>query len=77
MPTLFRLLTVIGLAVAAVYGSMFAVATLVKPEPREIVEAVALPQTSDLRTGRSAAETLNSQARALVTPEPRRHRRDH
>ncbi len=66
MPTLFRLLTVTGLAVALVYGAMFALAGSVRPQQREIVEAVAMPQSVELRTGRSAAETLNNQAAALV-----------
>ena len=73
MPTLFRLLTVIGIVVGAVYGAMFAIVTLVQPQPREIVQAVALPQTADLRTGRSAADTLNNQAAALVHHDDRRH----
>ena len=71
MPTLFRLLTVIGIAVGLAYGAMFAVVTLVTPQPREIVQAVALPQSSELRTGRSAAAMLDSQASALVH-RPRR-----
>ena len=74
MPTLFRLLTVIGVAVGIVYGAMLAVVTFVAPQPREIVQAVALPQASDVRTGRSAAETLDSQAAALVHRDRRRDR---
>ena len=74
MPTLFRLLTVIGIAVGLVYGAMFAIVALVTPQPHEIVEAVALPQKSELRTGRSAAETLDSQAAALVHRDRRRDR---
>ena len=76
MPTLFRLITVVGLAVALVYGAMFAIVTVFKPHPREIVVAVALPQAAaaDLRMGRSAAETLNTQAAALVRHS---HRRAH
>ena len=66
MPTLFRLLTVIGVVAALAYGAMFALANAVRPQQREIVEAVAMPQNVDLHTGRSAAETLNSQAAALV-----------
>ena len=67
MPTLFRLVFVVGSAVAIVYGAMLAVVTLVTPQPRVIVEAVALPRNvTDLKTGRSAAQTLDSQAAALV-----------
>ena len=67
MPTLFRLVFVVGVFFAIVYGAMFAIVTLVQPKPHEIVEAVALPQrVTDLRTGRSAAQTLDSQAAALV-----------
>lgn len=74
MPTLFRLLTVVGIAVAVAYGAMFAVVTAFRPQPRQIVEAVALPQSADVRVGRSAAEELTSQASALVHHAHRRHR---
>ena len=75
MPTLFRLVFVVGAAIAIAYGSMLAVVTLVQPQPREIQEAIALPQrATDLRTGRSAAETLDSQAAALVRHDTRRRR---
>ena len=74
MPTLFRLVFVVGAFVAVVYGAMFATVTLVKPQPHEIMEAVALPQrATDLRTGRSAAHTLDSQAAALVHHDRGRH----
>ncbi len=67
MPTLFRLVFVLGAVFAAGYGALFLVANIVHPQPRLIVEAVALPQSAtELRTGRSAAEQLNSQASALV-----------
>jgi hypothetical protein len=36
MPSLLRLLTVLGIIVAIVYGVMFALATFVTPKPREI-----------------------------------------
>ncbi|MDJ1157421.1 histidine kinase [Chelatococcus sp. SYSU_G07232] len=41
MPTLFRFLVIIGLVAGAVYAAMFALATFVEPEPREIT--VTLP----------------------------------
>lgn len=41
MPTLFRLLAVIGLVVAVVYGALYALATFVEPETRDLVEPVA------------------------------------
>lgn len=44
MPTLFRLLFVIGLIVALAYGAMIALVTFVKPQPREITQTVALPK---------------------------------
>ena len=67
MPTLFRLVFVLGVLFAAGYGALYAVATLVKPQERTIVEAVALPQSvTQVHTGRSVAEVLNHQASALV-----------
>jgi hypothetical protein len=36
MPSLLRLLTVLGIIIAIVYGAMFALATFVAPKPREI-----------------------------------------
>ncbi len=71
MPTLFRLVFVLGLVFAAGYGALFATANLIHPQSRLIVEAIALPQSAaEVRTGRSVAETLNDQASALV-----RHKR--
>jgi hypothetical protein len=75
MPTLFRLLCFVGAVVAVAYGAMFAMVELVRPQPRAIQTAVALPAGIDTHTGRSAAEagpghsvaaTLNAQADALV-----------
>ena len=66
MPTLFRLITVIAAAVALTYGAMLALVVSVQPQQREIVEAANLPAGVELRTGRSVAATLNSQAAALV-----------
>ena len=43
MPTLIRFLVVVALIGGLVYAGMFALATLVKPEPREIT--VTLPNT--------------------------------
>ena len=67
MPTLFRLVFFFGVVFAAGYGALLAVANLVHPQPRLIVEAVALPQSAtEVRTGRSVVEVLNNQASALV-----------
>ena len=66
MPTLVRFLTTIGILFALGYGALYAVATFLTPEPREIVQAVAMPQDANLKTGRSAATALDSQARRLA-----------
>lgn len=42
MPTLFRFLAVVGIIVGMVYAGIVALATLVKPQPREIT--VTVPQ---------------------------------
>jgi hypothetical protein len=42
MPSLFRLLVVLGLLGGVAYGAIFALATLVEPKPREIT--VTIPQ---------------------------------
>jgi hypothetical protein len=42
MPSLFRLLVVLGLLSGFAYGAIFALATLVQPKPREIT--VTIPQ---------------------------------
>lgn len=42
MPSLFRLLVVLGLLSGFAYGSIFALATLVQPKQREIT--VTIPQ---------------------------------
>jgi hypothetical protein len=42
MPSLFRLLVVLGLLGGFAYGAIFALATLVEPKPREIT--VTIPQ---------------------------------
>ena len=71
MPTLFRLLVVLGFVFATGYGALYGIANLVQPQPRMIVEAVALPESAtEVNTGRSVAEVLNHQASALV-----RHRK--
>jgi hypothetical protein len=36
MPTLFRLLVIIGVIVGVIYGAMFALATFVKPNVAEL-----------------------------------------
>lgn len=43
MPTLFRLLFVVGLIAALAYGAMVAMVTFVHPEPHEITQTVRLP----------------------------------
>jgi hypothetical protein len=42
MPSLIRLLVVLGLLSGFAYGAVFALATLVQPKPREI--SVTIPQ---------------------------------
>ena len=44
MPTLFRLLFVLGLFAAIAYGGMVALATFGEPPPREISQPVDLPK---------------------------------
>ena len=44
MPTLFRLLFVVGLLVGLGYGAMLALVTFVHPEPHEITQTIRLPQ---------------------------------
>ena len=44
MPTLFRLLFVVGLIVALVYGAMLAMVTFIHPQQREISQPVTLPK---------------------------------
>ena len=43
MPTLLRLLFVIGVALALGYGAMFAMVSYLEPHPREISQPVDLP----------------------------------
>lgn len=43
VPTLFRLLLVIGLLVALVWGTMLAMVTYMTPQPRSIEQSVPLP----------------------------------
>jgi hypothetical protein len=40
MPSLIKLLAVVGVIAALGYGAMFALATLVDPKPREMVVTV-------------------------------------
>lgn len=40
MPTLFKFLTFVAVLGGIVFGGMVALVTLVKPEPREMVEIV-------------------------------------
>jgi hypothetical protein len=44
VPTLFRLLFIIGLVVALAYGAMIAIVTFVQPVQREITQSVPLPK---------------------------------
>jgi hypothetical protein len=44
VPTLFRLLVVIGLVVALVYGAMWAMVTFIHPQQHEISQPVTLPK---------------------------------
>jgi len=41
MPSLFRLLTVLGIIFALGYGAIYALATFVSPKPREISVTVS------------------------------------
>ena len=67
MPTLFRLLFVLGIIASAGYGALYSVANVVKPQPRLIVENVTLPQNAtEVHTGRSVAEVLTHHASTLV-----------
>lgn len=81
MPTLFRLLSFIAVVVGVAYGAMFAVVTFLKPQPREIMQAINLPRDTaaagGLTMGRSAAETLTQQASVLVRHPHRRGGRTH
>ena len=43
MPTLLRLLFVVGLIAALAYGAMLALVTFVHPEPHEITQTIRLP----------------------------------
>ena len=45
VPTLSRLLLVIGILVALVWGTMLAMVTYLKPQPREITRDVQVPST--------------------------------
>ena len=75
MPTLFRLLFVMGATGAVGYGALYGIANLVKPQPRPIVEAIALPQGPiGLHTGRSVAEVLDHQAAKLTHHRKRNSR---
>ncbi len=45
MPTLFRLLLVIGVLAGLAYGAMLAMVTLMAPQPHDVSETVALPKS--------------------------------
>lgn len=45
LPTLFRLLFVIGVLVALVWGTMLTMVRFMKPQPRTIEQNVVLPST--------------------------------
>ena len=40
LPTLFRFLLVIGVLAGLTYAAMFALATLIEPEPREMTSTI-------------------------------------
>ena len=40
MPTLLRFLTIVGVLAGLVYAAMFALATLVEPQPREMTQTI-------------------------------------
>lgn len=44
MPTLFRLLLVIGILAGLAYGAMLAMVTFLQPQQHEITETIALPK---------------------------------
>ena len=43
MPTLFRLLIVVGVLAGLAYGAMLAVTTLLAPQPHDISDTITLP----------------------------------
>lgn len=40
MPTLVRLLTIVGLIVGLFYGTLFVLATYLEPQPRELTKTI-------------------------------------
>lgn len=40
MPTLFRFLVVVAVLAGLVWGAMYALATFVKPQPREMTQTI-------------------------------------
>jgi hypothetical protein len=44
VPTLFRLLVVVGLLVALAYGAMVAMVTFLHPQQREMSQVIAIPK---------------------------------
>lgn len=44
MPTLFRLLLVVGLLAALAFGAMTAMVTYMKPDPHPISQTINIPQ---------------------------------
>lgn len=49
MPTLVRFLTIIAVAAALIYGAMFALAVLVKPNKGEMTERIPAERLERLR----------------------------
>jgi hypothetical protein len=47
MPSLFRLVVVVGVLIGLGYGAMFALANFIQPKPREIT--VTIPQERFVR----------------------------
>src|SRR5215475_4496278 len=56
MPSLIRLLVVVGLLSGFAYGAIFALATLVQPKPREITVTIPQDRLADLFLDMLAAE---------------------
>jgi hypothetical protein len=47
VPSLIRLIVMVGLLVGLVYGAMLAIVTFVTPEPHEIIQTVPASRLND------------------------------
>lgn len=47
MPSLIRLLLIIGLIVGAIYGAMWSLANFVAVHPREITQSAPIPKPAE------------------------------